>query len=527
MRAGSRLLLFSFAVGVAVLGFHCRTGVPVATVLDEAVPLSRPPRIHPDYAGIVIPPNIAPLNFVVKEPGKQYVIRVTGTGGGTVEVVSRHPDLRFPLRPWRALLAANRGKQLHATIAVREPDGTWRKFKPVVNTVAREPIDRYLTYRFITSAHNIWYRIEIRQRDLTTFTTWPVLRNRSFDKGCVNCHTFLNNGTRAMTLGIRSRTYGSCALLIEGRRVTRIGTRFGYTAWHPSGRVVAYSLNKVHQYFHNGGEEVRDVVDLESAIAYYDVARRLVKTNPQFSDHDRLETYPTWSPDGRYLYFCSAPILWTDRRTVPPKHYEETRYSLKRISYDVDHDRWGTAETVLSAEKTGKSLLLPRIAPDGRFLLFCMCDYGCFPIYQPSSDLYLLDLKTNEYRRLTRVNSRRSESWHSWSANSRWFVFSSKRRDGIYTRPYFCHVDEKGRVSKPFLLPTSDPVYFDSLLMCLNVPELSQERVRVSSRALTAAIRSPRGITVQVPIKFTPRRPGAPSLTPAGHPWRSGGSTRK
>ena len=54
----------------------------------------------------------------------------------------------------------------------------------------------------------------------------------------------------------------------------------------------------------------------------------------------RLKSYPTWSPDGRHLYYCSASTLWGDRSAVPPVRYAEVKYDLMRIGYDVDKDEW-------------------------------------------------------------------------------------------------------------------------------------------------------------------------------------------
>lgn len=56
-------------------------------------------------------------------------------------------------------------------------------------------------------------------------------------------------------------------------------------------------------------------------------------------------------------------------------------------------------------------------------------------------------------RPIKEVNSDDTESFHNWSSNSRWFVFSSRRGDGLYTRLYLASMDENGVVGKPFLLP--------------------------------------------------------------------------
>jgi Tol biopolymer transport system component len=244
------------------------------------------------------------------------------------------------------------------------------------------------------------------------------------------------------------------------------------------------------------------------------VDSRKIKTAPGLSEKDRLETYPTWSPDGKYLYYCSAPILWTDRNTVPPEHYEEVRYDLMRIGYNAESDEWGQPETVLSAKETELSILCPRISPDGRFLVFCMSRYGCFPVYQPSSDLYMMDLKTGKYEKLP-INSEFSESWHSFSSNSRWLTFSSKRPNGLFTRTYFSYIDETGRAYKPFILPQEDPAYYDSLLQTYSTPELIKHPVKVGKRALAWAARGPANISPDVPIT------GATPKTIAEDPWQN------
>jgi len=233
-----------------------------------------------------------------------------------------------------------------------------------------------------------------------------------------------------------------------------------------------------------------------------------MKKTPALSDKKRLETYPAWTPDGTYMYFCSAPLLWTDMETVPPRRYQDVKYDLMRISYDIDTDRWGPLETVLSAAETGLSILLPRISPDGRFLVFCMGQYGCFPIYQPTSDLYVMDLNTRTYRKAP-INSDYADAWHSWSSNSHWIVFSSKRQGGLFTRSFISYVDADGQAHKPFVLPQKDPSlkdpsFYESCYCVYSVPELITESVTVDTDALVEAITSPTQISVNAITGATP-----------------------
>lgn len=485
--------------------------------------IDRPAKVQPDYAGSVIPPNIAPLNFVIEQDGAGYFVKIYSENGKPIEISSKTPAIVIPGRAWRELLDLNRGRQLSVDIYVKSraaasssdrEDEQWSRYQTLTSKIAHEDMDAFLVYRKIRPGHRTWRDMGIYQRNLSNFDESVVLNNGYFKHGCVNCHAFCGNRTEKMLIGIRSADYGNSALLVEGDKVRKIGTKFGYTSWHPSGRVAAFSVNKVRQLFHSAASEVPDVVDLDSAMAYYLVESESVKTTPNLARKDRLETYPAWSADGRYLYFCSAPVTWSDR-TVIPESYDQIKYDLVRTSYDIDRDQWGPLESVLSAEDTGLSILLPRISPDGRWLLFCMCDYGCFPVYRPSSDLYIMDLEaarqTGQYKysRLD-INSSESESWHCWSSNSRWIAFSSKRGSGVFTRTYIAYVDESGKVHKPIRLPQKDPTYYDSCLWTYSIPELVTEPVRVTREKLGRVVRSSQNIPTQMPITMATPKDGEP-----------------
>jgi hypothetical protein len=481
--------------------------------IESYIEVDCEPNLSPDYTGATIPPNIAPANFQVLEEGLAYLLKVHSEHGKPITVFSKTGQMRIPHRPWRVLLDANRGSELRFEVYVKGADRHWRRFRPATNSIAREDIDRTLVFRLMKPLYNWWKDIGIYQRDLAGFATSLVLHGRSFGEGCLNCHSFAGNDPDTLSISLRSATYGSHTLLAQDGQVEKVGAKWGYTAWHPSGRLAVYSINKVIQFFRAGALEVRDVADLDSALVCYDVESRTATSPPELADKDRLETYPAWSPDGKFLYYCSAPILWKDRNKVPPDNYETLRYDLLRIPYDIETGQWGQAETILSAQETGLSILLPRVSPDGRFLLFCMCRYGCFPVYQPSSDLYIMDLATRQYRKLA-INSEFSESWHSWSSNSRWIAFSSKRQGGLFTRTYLSYVDEAGTAHKPFVVPQKDPAHYDSLLETYSVPELVTGPVNVRKWRLARAARAAPSITTDIPIT------GASPKTVPSDPWQ-------
>ena len=506
------LLCFCIAIGARYVFFSLVTkNLEIKNYTD----ISSPANITPDYSNTVIPPNIAPLNFIIQEPGTQYFVNIRSEQGNEIKVLSKKSKIIIPQKKWSKLLKQNSGSELIFDIYIKNNDDKWDRYPSIKNTIAKESIDPYLVYRFMTPSSYHPKKMNIHQRNLENYDETIVLDSQSYGDGCVNCHTFVNNKPDKMLLGVRSLKYGSATLYVENGKATKLGTKIGYTSWHPSGKLATYSINKVTQFFHRARTETHEVLDYDSGILYYMADNSEVRKSIHLMDKRQLETYPSWSPDGKYLYYSQAPMLWPDPKHVNVDiYYEHIKYSLMRISYDIDNDQWGQPETVLSSKDAGgRSILLPRISPDGRFLLFCMAEYGCFPVYQPSSDLYMMDMQTGKYEKLN-INSNFSESWHSWSSNSRWIAFSSKRKGGVLTRLFLSYIDESGRAYKAFIFPQKDPAYYDSLVKVYSVPELITGPVQVSRRDLRRATLSSEKVQIDLPITGA-----TPKLQDPG-PWR-------
>jgi hypothetical protein len=463
---------------------------------SEGQRLSRPPRIDPDYTDVVIPPNLAPLNFLVREPGTEYHVDIRGMGADeSIEITSDTPDIRIPPSAWRRLLAEHVGEQIEFVIRTRDADGLWQRFEPITNRVARDSIDSHLVYRLLKPLYNKYKHMGIYQRDLSGFEETPILENRHAENACVNCHTFNQNKPDPMLLETRNGS-GSPILVARGGVVETIDTRTDfhyspatYATWHPAGKHICFSLNNATLFFHTDPKaETREVFDATSELVVYSLDENMVTTTPAIASEEYAETWPEWSADGRHLYFSSTKV-------TPIEEYAGVRYDLMRIGYDVDSGAWGELETVVSAAEAGMSILQPKVSPDGRYLVCTMADHGNFPIFLASSDLYVVDLQQGGYRRLEINSDEAADSWHSWSSNSRWLVFSSKRRDGLFARPYLTYVDEAGRFHRPLLLPQEDPTFYDSFIQTVNVPVLVNGRVEVSERALARAITSPDKVT--------------------------------
>ncbi|MGA2508307.1 MAG: hypothetical protein ABSF80_12620 [Chitinispirillaceae bacterium] len=477
----------------------CGCRPDLATIKRDCAVVGRLPVIKPDYAGITIPPNIAPLNFTLQDSCTVCVADIASANGTPITVWGNEGAVRIAAAPWRRLLTENAGKPLRITLYARGNKGEWRRYTTIKDTIAAEPVDRYCTYRLLSFQYNYSSDLLECQRDLSSFDETVLVNTQNYAWGCVNCHVPMNNDPGRFVLQSRSKAYGSETLIADGDAITTLSSRLGYTAWHPDGRYIAFSVYKVEQYFHAVGRQFIDVCDNNSCIVIYDVAaRKIVPAAPQFNRQGTLETWPAWSPDGRYLYFCSASVPSGYSTTEPPENFDKVQYSLLRTEFDAVHDTWGAVDTVLTPKETGLSIAQPRLSPDNRFCLFCMQTFGAYPHTQVSSDLYLMDVSTRQYRKLP-INSEYNESWHSWSKNGRWILFSSKRGGGIFTRLYFSYVDSAGNARKPFILPQRDGAFYDSFIKCYNVPEFAVAPVRFSERQLLKAIRTKNRIAVPIP----------------------------
>ncbi|MCC7176431.1 MAG: PD40 domain-containing protein [Bryobacterales bacterium] len=458
---------------------------------EHAQRVSRPPVLYPDYGGTVIAPNIAPLNFAVKEPGVRFLARMAGEKGGAIEVSSRNGKIAWPARGWKQLLARNRGAAVRATITVQDKNGVSRRFDEVRIGVSQEELDRYVVYRLIPPLDHYYVNIGVYQRDLEGFSERPVIENQNFAigrNGCVNCHSFRRNRPDRMSLQIRSTNFGKPMVVVkdgEPRTVDTSASGFSkspaaYQHWHPEGRYVAYTVNTVMPLEHTVGEH-RDAWDEDSDLAVYDTEANQVLTTRGIADPERRENWPSWSADGRTLYFVSAPQLpWTQ--------LQEVKYDLMRISFDPATGTWGERETILSAADSGRSAAQPKESPDGRWLLFLLAHHGNFPTYQPICDLYVIDLRNGTRHPLNAVNRRWSGSWPTWSSNGRWICFTSKREGGVLGRIYFSYFDRNGEAHRPFVMPQKDPSFYESCTMTFNLPELIIAPVPLSPSRLGRAI---------------------------------------
>lgn len=448
------------------------------------------PQIFPDYKNITIPYNIAPLNFsyMGDEP---CCLVIKGRGSEELQIRGENGFFSIPKSKWEDLMQRNKGQALELTIATYE-NNKWVGLLPFMINVAPEPIDNNISYRLIPPGYEGWKEMGIYQRDLNSYKETAILENKLTKHNCLNCHSFCMQDPEKMLFHVRAEFEGT--VLIQGKKMEMLNTKtkktigpFVYPYWHPSGKYIAFSVNKTMQDFFNNHPNRVEVYDTASDIVIYNVENHKISQPALINASKSFETFPTFSPDGKSLYFCSANAV-----DSMPYKYKEVKYSLCRVDFDpLDMSIGGIVDTLYNAPLNKKSVSFPRISPDGKFLVFTLHEFGNFSIWHKDSDLYIYNLETDELKSMEEANSDDVESYHSWSSNSRWMIFSSRRTNGLYTRLFITYVEENGTVHKPFLLPQKNPLeYYKKLMFSYNIPEFIKNKVDIPKNQLVKLLRN-------------------------------------
>ena len=446
-------------------------------VVDEQSIDEFPP-IYPDYVNVTIPYNIAPLNFMIR---KSERMEVTVEGKAENIRISGRGKIQFSISRWKRFLKAEKGNCITVTVKAKI-NKKWFEYKSFEWFVADDAIDPYLTYRLIEPGYEVWKKIQLCERNIENFSERAFADHNLLDNACMNCHIAANQNPHISFFHLRGEKGGT--ILNRDGKLRKFNTRTGnmyapatYGNLHPSGRFGVFSTNIVIPHFHTHSSTKLEVFDTASDLLVLDFDNNRIIRSPLVSGEKNLETFPAFSADGKRIFYCAAPFL------PLPENVWQMKYSLCAIDFDEKLGAFGNQiDTLVNMSGVeGKSVSFPRPSPDGRFLLYCVSDYGTFPIWHTETDLVMMDLQTGKTVDIDIVNSNYSDTYHSWSSNSRWFVFASKRDDGFYGKPYFAYVDKDGKAHKPFVLPQRDPYFYDYTFMSFNIPELIKGKLPFSA----------------------------------------------
>lgn len=417
------------------------------------------PDIFPDYTDIVIPVNIAPLNFKAVN-GTLEMVEVS-TKQGVIKEYCNNGKLLWNQSEWKNLLKNNIGDTLKFTVYITDSLGVCYQYQPFFQAVSPDSIDSYIAYRNIETGYVFWMEMGLYQRSTETFDCEPIIENSAIDKACINCHSFCKQSPDKMLF--HSRKFNPGTTILWNGKLQKYNTKTDsiisggvYSSWNPNGYIIAMSVNKIGQRFHNDLNKRIYVSDSESDVVIMNMNTETVSTCKALTT-ENLENFPAWSPDGGTLYYISAPKRPEDDDTDT-----SLRYSLLSITYNAETDTWGNVDTVLSDRVAGGSIAYPKPSPCGKFIAYTLGERGYFMPFNQESDIWLLNLQNDSIYRPEEVNSNSTESNHNWSHNGKWLVTGSKYPDRLFTKPYFAHFNpETGMFDKRFVLPQEDPDFYE------------------------------------------------------------------
>ena len=528
------------ALYVAVLSqliISCSTSVP-----DQYAESDELPAIYPDYVGVTIPQNIAPLHFHIDTEAEGYVTRLTsGEHSWTTDERDVCPDFD----DWQELKGAS--DKISVEVYVKQTDGKWMRHAPFTITISADSIDPYISYRLISPSYVTYEDLTINQRNLETYDETLIYGNMintdEHDGQCINCHHTQGGNPNRSQFHVR-QYLGGTVINYDGEirkvdlKTDKTLSAGVYPAWHPTKPWIVYSTNLTSQTFHTRDIQKIEVQDAKSNLIFYDIEANTV--TPITSDSTDLDCFPTWSPDGKYIYYVSAH--W-ERLDTLAQEYEIIRYSrdvqynLYRKPFDAQTRTFGERELIYDAVARNRSVTIPRISPDGRYLMLTQGQSGVFHIWHHNADLLLIDLSKAQpvepaphtvysysdlramtdkivseadlnvmgdslreanadksplpdgFRLIDELNSPDVESYHAWSHDGKWVIISTRRVDGNFTRPFIAHHDGKGHFSKPFELPQDNPQYHRDFMRSYNIPEFMLGPVTVTPQEYADVIR--------------------------------------
>lgn len=429
------------------------------------------PNIYPDYIGVTVPENISPLNFLLRD-GCEAIYVTASIGDYQIVSHRRGDEAVFDIKKWKKLMEKASGDSVSVSVTALH-EGQWIRYRAFHIHVSGDKLDSYLTYRLIEPDYEVFSRLQIVERNVEDFSERILCDYNSVGNRCMNCHTHAPGEQNLSFLYVRGE--GGGMVLNDHGNLRKLDFKSPdmvsgavYAQFDPTGRFIVFSTNSIIPAFHSNPGKRLEVFDTKSDVYVYDLKQNRVVRSPLTADSTRLETFPTFSADGKGIFYCVA------EGPARPSRLDSLNYSLCHIGFDPSEGKFADkVDTIINASKgSGMSVSHPRMSPDGKRLLYTASDFGTFPIWHREADLRMIDMQTGAIDSLKHVNSDKSDTYHSWSSSGRWFVFASKRDDGLYGKPYFAHVSESGEVSKPFVLPQKSPSFYDTNLKSYNVPDL-------------------------------------------------------
>lgn len=312
---------------------------------------------------------------------------------------------------------------------------------------------------------------------------WRTFDPKSYDEPtvmlqgltyCANCHFFSPDGkTFGLDIDYRGDRGGYMLSAVKSSMELRDETVISWNDYRPGepqqSRGLFAKISPQGDYVIASVKERPFLIRIEDPaysqlffplsghLAYYSTRDRDFHPLPGADDTSIIQINPAWSHDGKTIAFArgqSSELLWKtlgdnnfldaaageDIRTLSEKY--TMRFDLWTIPFN--DGKGGKASPLEGAGGNGLSNYFPRYTPDGKWIVFCQALSGL--VSMPDSRLTIIPANGGKPRTM-KCNRPELNSWHSFSPNGRWMVFSSKPDDSLLTRVFLAHIDEDGNDS--------------------------------------------------------------------------------
>ncbi len=495
-----RLATGTTAVLVSWLAVACSRQVPLEKILAAYQETGSYPELTIRYPqnGTVFPPEIVPCAFSWQEKTARsdawVVLFQFPDGAARLAFLSHQTDWAPPRADWETLKQRSREKKASVTVLGFQRAAPLKILSRggFTFSTSKDKVGAPIFYREV----NLPFKEPVKDPSLIRWRFGsidspqppPVVLEHL--PVCGNCHSFSQDG-RVLGMDVDYANNKGSYVLTRVAKEMSLATSDIIT-WDDYKREDGQQTFGLLSQVSPDGQTVISTVkdksvfvakpDLAFSQLFFPIKGILVayhkntgtfQSLPGADDPEYVQSNPAWSPDGKQIVFARAKAYQLRSQDAQGKlllseedcaeflrEGKTFQFDLYRIPYN--HGQGGKAEPLAGASRNGRSNFFPKYSPDGKWIVFCQA--RSFMLLQPDSELYIIPAAGGEARRLA-CNTSRMNSWHSWSPNSRWLVFSSKV-NSPYTQLFLTHIDEQGESTPPVLL-----AHFTAPDRAANIPE--------------------------------------------------------
>ena len=433
----------------------------------------------------IFPPEIASPTFIWEDPDNytyQWLAMIESEG--KIRFTSDYLDEK-KWKPdssdWEKIKSLSTGKDITVNIigiAKEEPgriyNGGKKKIRILMDSVGAPIFFRAVTLPFGFAADNL-QTISWRLGNIAYYSQPRILMTNLHV--CGNCHSF-SKDAKIMGMDVDyANDKGSYFIspvskhidirfdnIITWNDYNREDNEFTYgllSQISPDGKYVLSTVKDRSIFVRIDNMDYSQLFfPIKGIIGVYDVKNKAFSALPGADDRNYCQSNAMWSPDGKTVLFAKAPVYHhrlaekSSDVILPTEYANEFIEGKRGFKYDIyqipfNDGKGGVALPLQGASQNGMSNFFPKYSPNGKWIVFTQANN--FMLLQPDAKLYIIPASGGTPRLMNCNNPGTMNSWHSWSPNGKWLVFSSKAR-GFYTQLYLTHIDENGNDSPPILL---------------------------------------------------------------------------